>query len=273
MKTVHNLRAMKDIQSGARHLTDLGYYYDYPNSPSFPNTKDACPVAGDEIPANKNTASFNFLHDNMMSISDNRATRYFAILYGLPALNSTAVGAGMSQTTIGQARMGCGKTGGSNYTTLQDLGKLYEGVENGTQLNDTNGARAEFYQPMNNGAGGALQTVVNQEAAKLGKSASVASTFFNNISSRVKGGSYNIPCGVVDSGCTGSFYYYRDFAGRIRLPFKLLGVIVPRSYVYGRYVDSLKLTNGASTTPYDNIQNTIDVEMLRQLINTALQSW
>lgn len=275
IKALHNLRAMKDIQSGAKTLTSTGFYYNYPNSPNNAGTKDACPVDGDEIVANRVTASFDFLHDNMMSISDNRTTRYFAILYGLPNLKATALGAGMTNTVVGQARLGCGKLGGANFTTLTDLGRLYEGVENGTQLNDINGARAEFYQPMNNGISTALQTVVNQEAAKLGKSV-IANDFFNAMSARVKGGSYNIACAQLEPGCKGAFYYYRDFAGRILIPFKVGGVITPangRSYVYGRYVDSLRLSNGASTTAFDNISATIDVEMLRTTINAALQTW
>src|SRR5262249_10889567 len=141
--------------------------------------------------------------------------------------------AGMVNTTIGQARIGCGETGGQNRTTLSDLGRLYEGIENGTLLNDINGARTEVYQPMTSGVGNNIKTIVNQEAAKLGKS-SIATSFFNTITAKTKGGSYNNPCGTVVSGCSGAFYYYRDFAGKITIPFKTNGRLLEVTYVWGR---------------------------------------
>jgi hypothetical protein len=274
IKAVHNLKIMQQLQNGSASLGDSGYYYDYPDSPSNPNTKDACPVDVDEVPLHLHVVNINFLHDNMMAISDNRATRYFALRYGLGGLQATANAAGMSNTTIGQARIGCGVDGGKNLTTLADLGKLYEGIENGTLLNDTNGARSEFYQPMNWGIGSAIQTVVNQEASKLGKSPTVANSFYNNLYSKVKGGSYNIGCGAIESGCSGAYYYFRDFAGKITIPFKSAnGATTSKTYVWGRMIDSLKITNGASTATFDNIQPQIDSEMLRSTINAALQTW
>jgi beta-lactamase family protein len=209
----------------------------------------------------------------MMSISDNRTTRGFVRRYGLAAIQNTATIAGMANTTIGQARMGCGWRGGRNSTTLQDLGRLYENIENGSVLNDTNNARTEFYQPMNSSLGGRVQTIVNQEAAAQGKSG-IANQFFNNMANRVKGGSYDIPCGEIVSPCSTTFLYFRGFAGTVSIPAKNgVGAIVPRVYVYGRFVDSLVLNNGASTATYDNLSNTIDAEILRTIIRSALTTW
>jgi hypothetical protein len=271
---VHNLTAMQRVQSGAAHLTDAFSYYNYPNSPINPNSTNACPVDEDEINANKLTTTLNTGQGAMINNGDTRATRGFVKQHGLGAIQTTAANAGMVDTEIDQARIGCWKRGGANSTTLVDLGTLYENVENGSALNDTNNARAEFYQPMSGGApGGVIRDVVSEEAKKLGKSSSTATAFADAIRLKVKSGSYNIPCGELKSGCAGAFFYFRTVAGKVSIPFKTGSVVTPRVYVWGRFVDSQRIANISPTTTFDGKNAVIDGEILRSTIRSALQTW
>ena len=63
-----------------------------------------------------------------------------------------------------------------NDTTAADLARVFEGVWAGTLLNKPGSARREFLESTtsHNGATGQVQTIINEEAAALGKSAIAA---------------------------------------------------------------------------------------------------
>jgi hypothetical protein len=277
IKAVHNLRVMRLVQAGSQfeQLTNSLTYYNYPNSPFNASTKDACTIAADETAANQLTATVDWGKDQMMSISDNRTTRAFVLRYGLAALNSTAQNTAlMASTSIQQDEPGCGWLGGKqNLTTLADLGRLYERVEDGSVLTAAN--RTEFYQPMNGGAfdgGGsenAIVAIVQQEAAAQGKSG-VVNAFVAGMDWRHKGGSYNIPCS--QASCASGQLYFRSLAGRLTLPIKLGWLSGTRTYVFGRYVDGLNIgcAGCVSAASADAALNAVTPELFREAIASAL---
>jgi Beta-lactamase enzyme family len=294
IKAVVNLHVMRLNQANpiGQSLNNSFTYYDYPNDPQDPfNTKapkDKCTIASDETAANMNTSkTVDWGKDQMMAVSDNRTTRGFILRYGngdpaagLTKLNATAQStAGMWDTLINQDQPGCGWMGGKkNRTTLADLGRLYEGVENSTLL--TGDFRDEFYQPMNGGTfqeDGGLESsvidIVEQEAAKQNKT-SVVSSFVKKMDWRIKGGSYDIGCD--DGGCAEGKLYFRSLAGRITLPVKTgASTFDSRAYVFGRYVDSLNLqcTGCIGQSSADMTLANVTPELFREIIASALQTW
>ncbi|WP_165945216.1 serine hydrolase [Micromonospora sp. KC723] len=269
IKAVHNLTVMRSVRSGEQ-LNASFTYYNYPNSPFWPNTKDACPIPADEVTANRVTSTLDFGKDNMMSISDNRTTRGVVLRYGLGTVQSAAIAAGMTSTTINQDQIGCAFLGGKrNFTTLVDMGRLYEGVEDGTLL-DAGQFRTEFFQPMNNGVGGALAAIVTAEANAQGKGA-VAADFIARMRNHFKGGSYNVPCD--QAGCSNGWVYVRTNAGRMALPVKSGGVVGERVFVYGAFVDNQFVCATCSTATLDNAVAKINVELFRAEIRSALLTW
>ncbi|MFF5216723.1 serine hydrolase [Micromonospora sp. NPDC000442] len=269
IKAVHNLTAMRSVRNG-ESLNSSFTYYNYPNSPFNANTKDACPIPADEVLANRVTSTLDFGKDNMMSISDNRTTRGIVLRYGLGAVQGAANAAAMTSTTIGQDQIGCAYLDGKrNFTTLVDMGRLYEGVEDGTLLG-AGQFRTEFYQPMNNGVGGALAAIVTAEANAQGKGG-VAAQFIALMRNHFKGGSYNVPCAQV--GCSNGWVYVRTNAGRMALPVKSGGVVSERVFVYGAFVDNQYLCTTCSTVPLDNAVATINAELFRAEIRSALLTW
>ncbi|WP_341720042.1 serine hydrolase [Micromonospora sp. FIMYZ51] len=271
IKAVHNLTVMRSVRNG-ESLNSSFTYYNYPNSPFNANTKDACPIPADEVVANRVTSTLDFGKDNMMSISDNRTTRGVVLRYGLAAVQNAANAAGMTSTTIDQDQAGCAYLGGKrNFTTLVDMGRLYEGVEDGTLLG-TGQFRTEFYQPMNTGVGGGspLAAIVTAEANAQGKGA-VAAQFIALMRNHFKGGSYNVPCAQV--GCSNGWVYVRTNAGRMALPVKSGGVVSERVFVYGTFVDNQYLCTTCSTVSLDNAVATINAELFRAEIRSALLTW
>lgn len=267
IKAVHNLAALR---SGASLTSNL-VYYNYPNSPFNANTKDACPIPGDEVAANRLTNTLDWGKDRMMSVSDNRTTRAIVLRFGMAAIQTAASVAGMSSTTINQSQIGCGFLGGNrNDTTLVDMGRLYERVENGTLLD--NADTTEFFQPMNSGVNNTLSAIVTAEATAMGKGA-VVNAFLTRIRNQFKGGSYNIPCSQVSTCSTGQIYI-RTNAGRIALPIRTAGGgFAERVYVYGTFVDDQFRCSGCSTATWDNTRAAVDAELFRSVIRSALQTW
>ncbi|HEX8770139.1 MAG TPA: serine hydrolase, partial [Acidimicrobiales bacterium] len=279
VKTIHNLHIMRQVQAGER-LSSNFVYYNYPNSPFNAGTSNACPIPSDEVAANQINSTLDFGKDRMMTISDNRTTRGITLRYGLPAINATAQWAGMASTDVDQDQVGCGWLGGKrNDTTLSDIGRLFEGVENGTFLG-TGSFRTEFYQPMTgnafnttSGVENNIITVVNEEAAKQGKSA-IADDFVAGMNWRTKGGSYSIPCD--QAGCAIGSIYVRSLGGRLTLPTKTSATTFgERDYVFGRFVNDLRIncTECPPQAPADAALVQVDKELFREVIASALQSW
>ena len=213
----------------------------------------------------------------MLNVSDNRMTRGMALRYGIGNVDTYGrVTVGMGSTHLRQDRIGCLFVNGvRNETTMSDLGLLYEEVDNGTLLNPANKAALD-----NMTIGGpvpsssALGNIVRAEAAKQGKSASAAA-FIAAMSYREKAGN-EFEC-YSSTDCID----YTSIAGRITLPFKAAGTIVPTDYVYGRFGNDFALPCVPGTgCPADlkqadaiNTLGTKGSETYRQAIATALATW
>ena len=281
IKVLHHLHTMREVASGPDTLSSTFYYYVKPGDTT---NKDVCPNAAWESSlANRRTTTIQDGLNKMMQVSDNRTTRGVVLKYGFPALNALADTIGMTATNLAQ-NVGCGLNNGlRNDLTLVDAGKLYEGVSNGSLISGSD--RDSFWSIMLGGvpaSNSALATIINQEAASLGKSG-IANSFRLNTNQRSKGGSYDI-CG---SSCN-PYDYYRTAAGRITIPFKSGATIVPTDYVYGRFVDGLTIpcaVKGASETTAqaearcakykaaNKAMSDAGTELFRSVIRAALQTW
>jgi len=282
IKVLHHLYTMRRIATGPDTLGSTFYYWVKPGDTT---NKDVCPDSAWESDLNnRRTTTIQDGLTKMLQVSDNRTTHAFELRWTRAAINT------MAQTTIGMTNtlidqnVGCGlKDGHRNNLTLVDAGKLYEGVSDGSLLSGDE--RTTFWSLMLGGtvqSGSALATIVTEEAAKLGKSG-VATSFRTKMEQRSKGGSYDI-CGAT---CN-PYDYYRTAAGRITIPFKARGVVVPTDYVYGRFVNALTIpcqVKGANETTAqaearcskykkaNAAYTTAGTEMFRTIIRAALKTW
>ena len=248
---------------------------------------NACPDPALETLANRRT-NYNFETglDQMMKISDNRTTRGTVIRYGgFAPFNTTASTLGLSGTTM-RHNIGCayrnlsnGKyepTTKRNDTTASNLARIYEGVWNSTLLSNTNSARTEFLEsanPNTGGASSALQLIINNEAAKLGKSA-IAAQFGDLVRTWGKGGSYGT-CLPNSAGNCGQKVIVRSGTGLIRLPIKVNGAIQYRTYSFARLISDVPVPNwgDATDTAYSNAYANAANELYRDEIRAALLTW
>jgi hypothetical protein len=280
LKALHLLHSLRQVQAGTDSLASAFTYYWYPTtSPGNPSNKDACPTPADEVAANQQT-NFNLGQGlaSMMSISDNRATRGVVLRYGFPAINATAQAANMAGTSL-RGNIGCayynpltnqfGEPG--NDTTAADLAGLYEQVYQGTILAGT--ARTQFLNLANpsSGTGSALQAIINEEAAALGKSA-IAGQFRTLVRGYSKGGSYGTCLGSPNCAQKVTI---RSGAGILRLPAKSGAVTVYRNYVYGHMISDVPVSNWgtAEETNYINTYSKAANELFREEIRSALGTW
>lgn len=290
LKSLHLLHSMKQVQLGLDTLPSAFTYYEYDANAG----SDACPDPSKETAANKRT-NYNFETglDEMMRISDNRTTRGTVIRYGgFTPFNTTATNSGMTGTTM-RHNIGCaywnfttGKYDPAtrrNDTTAADLARIYEGVWNSTLLNNTNSARTEFLESANpsSGVGSALQAIINDEAAKLGKSA-IAAQFGSLVRTWSKGGSYGTCLPDANGGC-GTMVIVRSGTGLIRFPVYVNGVQTYRDYSFGRLISDTPVTcwenwkTQATECPidtnYTNAYNNAANELYRDEIRSALLTW
>jgi len=280
LKSLHLLHAMRRVQAGTDTLASAFVYYDYPDG-SSQTASNKCPNPDLETTTNRRT-NYNFETglDEMMRISDNRTTRGTVLRYGgFTPFNGTASTIGMTSTTL-RHNIGCAyrnpQTGTISPATLRndtsaaDLARVYDGVWNSAWLNNTNSARTEFLEStrLNNGASSALQAIINTEAAALGKSA-IASEFGSLIQNWGKGGSYGT---FIDST---QRVMVRSSTGLIRLPIKVSGVTSYRTYAFGHLISDVPIDSfgGSQETAYANAFSNARVQLFRDEIRSALQTW
>jgi len=272
IKALYLLYALQQVEAGHDKLSaPITYYVD----PADPTNPGVCPDPAWDVAANAVTTTVGNALTLMMHNSDNRVTRAFEVRYGIANVQAMATGLGMSETYLRQAFIGCGFRGAvRNELTLTDAATLYAAVVNKTAL-DAKYSKKFFSIEL----GGApaptdyLTTVVDQEAASLGKT-TVAASFLAHIDDRWKAGSYSF---CMASACSA---YKADFtiAGTLYLPFKEKGKIKQIAYVYGDFVNDLYVpcTPGsgcsAENAAYAMINQVAD-EAARGPIDSALSTW
>lgn len=243
IKALHNVHAIRQVELGNISLNSpVGWFQDLNGS---------CPV--DSSPA---IGSLQTGLNAMMKNSDNRWTQAMRVRFGEANINATAQALGMTSTLL-RHRIGC--AGGSdgainepNRLTLVDITRLYDQVANGY----LGSQRQNFYNRMLTGRG-YIDTVINQEAAKLGLSATTISNFKSYIRTAAKAGSY---------GLNGKSYL--SIGGWIRLPFESrLGRVAYREYSFGLFINKANSIN-ASFSIWD-----ARGELLREEIAKALATF
>jgi hypothetical protein len=196
---------------------------------------------------------------NMMEQSDNQSTNALQELFGGGSaawgrlfINLTVHGP-LSMSTASQLahKLGCGGPSNdpANSLTLRDLLQLYDHVA--TDFFTDPASRDRFYDRMLNGRG-AIDTVIDQEAAALGVSAAVATQFKSGTRTAAKAGSYS--SGGID---------YLSIGGWVRLPF----ATGAREYSFGLFIDEAD-----SITPGFSIWDA-RAELLRDEIRAGLASY
>ncbi|GEM_PF-1270434 len=285
LKALHLLHSMKQVQLGNTTLGSAFTYYNYPDG-SGGNDSDHCPNPIYEVAANKMT-NYNFEKglDEMMSISDNRTTRGVVLRYGMSALNSTGTSAGLTSTAV-RHNIGCAyynfstnkydPTNLRNNTSAFDLARIYESVWLSSSLTNTNSARSEFLESANPavGAYSSLQTIINAEAASLGKSSSVAAAFGAAVRRWSKGGAYGTCLPDANGGC-GQKVTIRSGGGLIEMPFKSGSVAAPRVYSYANLISDVPVScwNCTAESTYTNAFSAAQPELFREIVRAGLQTW
>jgi len=260
LKVLYHLKSI-DAEEGGTTTDATSITYHYKNL-ADPADGNICP---DQY-ATTTTTNLKNADQQMMWNSDNRMTRGILEKYGKSAMLSLASSIGMTGTSINH-NIGCATP--HNYTTLYDLGRVYESFQNGSVVSNATW-RANFRSRMLNqgnfsGFKTAICPVVQQEAASLGKSSTVATNFCDAMNWIAKGGSYQYG---------GSYPYTVDWSGAnlTGVPFKSGGVVSPKYFTFGYFVNGLQLNSDTEKNSVSTALGTLYPEALRPQIRAALLS-
>ncbi len=292
LKVLHLLHAMRQVQACADTLSSSFTYYNYADG-SNNEPKDVCPIQSQENDAYNGTywgpqlSTLEWGLDRMIDDSDNRTTRGVVLRYGgsFAPFNTTAAWAGMASTTL-RHNIGCAYVdkNNDNYkpealrneTTAADLAHVFEGVWASTLLTSTNRARNEFLESTFNnlGATDQVQTIINQEAAALGKQA-IAEQFGALVKTWGKGGKYDACLGdPADASDCGQSVLVCSSAGLMRLPIGGGGPYVGfRYYVHAKLISDVPMSTPEWNEKYVDAFRKVSAEVLRTAIREALMSW
>ncbi len=206
----------------------------------------------------------------MMQNSDYRMARGILDNYTKRFMLRYATSLGLTSTAINR-NIGCLSSGTPNRSTLVDLGKVYEAFQQGTVTSDATWQgqfRSRMLNELNDAPAfqASICPVVSEEAAALGKSADVATSFCNAMTWLDAPGRYRYaatyPTKVSwsDVSLTG-------------VPYKSAGTITPRYYVFGDDVDGTTLNSQNESDGVQAARTELYQEALRGDIRAALQTW
>jgi hypothetical protein len=267
IKVALHLYTLRQAQAGLTNLNNIIPKY-------VPPVNSSCP--GNTISGGETIST---ALREMMWHSDNTRTREISDTFGASNVNSmmTAV-VGMSNSRINHI-IGCGGPV-PNALTLDDAGRLYEGVANGTLLNAS--YRNTFFQLM---AGKSqyqsegydwthlwdtdVPTIINQEAP-AGMPAVLKQLFRNRMNLAYKAGGYLF---CQNGGCT-SVIQHTSIAGWADIPFCGAGNPSSKQYVFGIFISGATDTSyfNGKVTASDTTFNLTKAELLREQIRAGLTS-
>ena len=244
IKALIGLHAMLEVQDGNVNLdTQIPYFIDYVQ---FMGNDTSCPA--DTSPSSDTLE--NGLRA-MLEPSDNRWTQALRVYFVNEDINDTRDDVGMTNTEINH-RIGCGGAAVANHNklTLEDMGILHEAVANGL-LNQAN--RAKYYDLMGNSK--FFNSVISDEGAELGMSASNIQLFKDESQIAFKGGSYGLSDGK-----------YLSLAGWMRLA-------CYREYVWGTFIDQATDFNLSDVDGEGIGIFKISKELFRNVIHDVMEEW
>lgn len=246
--------------------------YRYPdNRNGLPATDpNLCPNPADENPANAENVSLQQVLYQMMQISNNRYARAVELRYGRNNIQSFAAALGMGNTHLYQI-FGCGADGGvQNSWTLDDAGRLYEAISNGSAVPPA--SKDTLLGLMLTSRGDFYTNIISSEASSLGIP-DAAAEFTNSFLMRYKGGGYDICYG----SCGADDVVTRDEAGLLTLPFQSASGVVPTDFVWGSFIANNHVSCPSFPCgPSDQVGSAVALslpEIFRPAIRTALQTW
>jgi hypothetical protein len=262
LKVLYHAKSIHEESLGHAHDTDIvTYHYDS----SAAGNQDICP---DDFVATSTTNLKN-ADQQMMWNSDNRMTKGILDKYGKPAVLAYGTSLGLTRTAINHD-IGCPTDSTHNRTTLADLGKVYEAFQQGTITTNATW-KAQFRSRMLNesnysGFRNSLCPIVSQEAAKLGKSSSVATSFCNATTWIAKGGSYQY-------GDSMPYKVSWDGVSMTGLPYKSSSSTVPRYFGFGEYVDGTTINTQNQADTINVARSKEYLEAMRPYVRAALSTW
>jgi len=245
----------------------------YNYNPAAPTNGGICP----DNYASTNTTNLKNADQQMMWNSDNRMTKGIVYKYGggtfaggKSVMQNYAATLGLTGTQINH-NIGCPTSATHNKTTLSDLGKVYEAFQTGKITTDSSWI-SEFKSRMLNqsnfsGFKNSICPIVNQEAAKLGKSPDVATSFCNAMTWIAKGGSYQYG---------GSLPYQVSWDGvsMTGVPYRILNVgIISEYFVFGEFVDGTTISSTSQANSINAARGQEYQEAMRPYIHAALATW
>jgi len=263
LKVLYHAKSIHEEALGhTNDSTVITYHYD----PANPSSGGICPDSF----ANTKTTNLKNADQQMMWVSDNRMTRGILERYGKPAMLSYASSLGLTSTSINH-NIGCPTASTHNYTTLIDLGRIYEGFQTGKVTSNATW-KAQFRSRMLNqsnygGFNSLICPIVKQEASSLGMTTTQANGFCSRMTFIAKGGDYYYGGSVPR-------YESHDDVWLAGLPAKARdGSFAVRYFVIGEFVDQIHIDSASEATAVGTARSKIKQEALRPQIRAALQTW
>jgi hypothetical protein len=239
IKVLHLLHAMLQVQED----DDISLSTQIPWNEGSTNEEE--PHKGCPLDPTPDSITLEKALEQMMRISDNRTTQAVRVFFGQDEINQTAQMLDMNQTLV-QHRIGCagdvkneddavidfGAISHHNQTTLVDLGLLYQKVVQDQVLDAIQ--KPQFFSIMSNQSNSTFfNEVADEEANVVCLDPERTQRFKSQLRFAWKGGSYNL-----------SDLKYRSVAGWIEIPFLVDGVVEPRDYIFGVFIDGAENLDG-----------------------------
>jgi len=262
LKVLYHAKSIHEEALGnAADADTITYHY----NTADPNNGGICP----DSYASTNTTNLKNADEQMMWNSDNRMTRGILEKYTKASMLSYASSLGLTSTAINH-NIGCPTSSTYNRTTLTDLGKVYEAYQNDTVTSNSTWKSAFRTRMLNDsnysGFHSSIDPIVHAEAVSLGKSSAVESSFKAAMTWIAKGGSYQY-------GGALPYQVSWDGLSLTGLPYKSSGVVTPRHFVFGEFIDQTTINSQSEADSINTARSKLYQEALRPYIRAALATW
>ncbi len=247
LTVLHHAHAMRRVHLGTAALNSLLTVYT-----GYSSTSPTCPIDVGPSPQGLSQVLREML-ENRSNAHAQAVTSYF----GQQNINTTASPLlAMHQTSL-RHRIGCPSEAlaNPNATSLRDLHRLYEAVENGWLGN----YRGAFYEHMDNGIAAMFSGVILTQAGSLGLSSATTASFTAFLDGAFTDGGYDF---VAQSRAHSARF------GRVSIPFVQNGVLVHRDYTFGAFVNDASDASAANSAVSAAVYN-----LLRPTIESAILTW